>query len=347
MPSRMVLHSHAGKTGAGKTGEAGIDDPGLFPHRLSFDDGLVSFLPTSAAKLRAATFLDDRGEFSTGSARLVEMAELLSGDTASPSPDRFIFHVSFCGSTLLSRLIDHPGRSMVLREPQCLADLAARRAMLDQTESTDPRVDAMLERLPALLARRWHDDEPIVIKPSNWINNLAPAICAAARPVLPVFLTTGPRMFLRAVFRGGGERVAFTARAAVHFSQAGSENAGRIAQALQGDEDQPVKLARLAALARRMQMELFAAARGWSAERCIDFEDLAAAPIETAARVAQLLDLDLPTDVIAENAARWLPRDAKRPGADYSEDARLAEDRKVDRAFGKIMDEAIAWAETA
>lgn len=333
---------------SGTTARAGIDDPGLFPHRLSFDEGLVSFLPTNAAKLRAASFLDDRIDFATGPARLIPLRDVLDGAGQPPEPDRFIFHVSFCGSTLLSRLLDQPGRALVLREPQCLSDLAARRAMLDQSGAADPCVDAMIARLPALLARRWRDDEAIVVKPSNWINNLAPALCAGERKVLPLFLTMAPRAFLRAVLRGGPERIAFTARAAVHFSAAGHRNAEHVAAALGGTEDQSVQLTRLAALAFRMQSELFAAARaagGWGEERCLAFEDLTASPADTACRAAELLELDLDPAIIAANVARWAGRDAKQPDAAYTAPARESEDAAIDDRFGALIDGALAWME--
>lgn len=334
---------------AGNRDEAGIDDPGLFPHRLSFDEGLVSLLPTSQAKLRAATFLDDRSDIATAPARLLAMDDILHGDLVAPAPDRFLFHMSFCGSTLLSRLLDCPGAAMPLREPQCLSDLAARRSMLDQSGEEDPRVDRMLARLPALLARRWREDEPTFVKPSNWVNNLAPALCAGERPVLPVFLTIDPRRFLHAVFRGGGERIAFTARAAVHFSQAGQANAERVARALEGSDDPPAKLARLAALAHRMQAELFDAARaagGWNADRCLDLDELSAAPVATALRAADLLQIDLPPDQVAANAARWLPQNAKQPDAVFSDEAQRQADRAVADAFGKEIDSALAWAKS-
>lgn len=330
--------------------EAGVHDPGLFPHRLSFDEGLVGFLPTSPDKLRAATFLDDRGDIAIGPSRLVAMDAVLRNAPEAAPPDRLIFHVSFCGSTLLSRLLDHPGKALVLREPQCLSDLAARRAALDQSGQSDPQVDAMIDCLPAWLARRWQADETVIVKPSNWANTLAPALCDGPRPVLPLFLVAGRRHFLRAVFRGGNDRIAFTARAAVHFSQAGRDNADRVARALAGDGSQEIKLARLAALAHRMQVELFDAARaggGWGAERCLDFAELTADPIATAVRAARLLELDLPPDAITANADRWLSRDAKRPEAGYSDKTRQSEDDAVDAIFGEAIEAALDWVKDA
>jgi hypothetical protein len=276
------------------------------------------------------------------------MEHVLAQNAGDEVPIRFIFHVSFCGSTLLSRLLDHPGRSLVLREPQSLSDLAARRAMLDQAGGYDARVDRMTATLPALLARRWDPDEPVVIKPSNWINNLAPALCGGSPAVLPLFLSMQPRAFLLAVFRGGYDRIAFTARATVHFSQAGHVNAGRVAAALNQTDDQTAQLARLVALAHHIQSELYTAARlagAWGEERCMDFADLMARPIEAAARAAKLLELELPTAVIEANAAQWLGRNAKQPEAGYGAEARQSEDQDVEERFGKTIDDALTWIE--
>lgn len=322
---------------------------GFFPHRLSFDENLVGFVPTSTAKLRAATFLDDRGDFVTGPIRLEAMDEVLAANAADAEPCRLIFHTSFCGSTLLGRLLDRPGKSLVLREPQSLSDLAARQAMLDQSGARDPRVERMLAVLPGLLMRSAAAGEPVTIKPSNWINNLAPALCGML-PVRPVFLSMQPRAFLLAVFRGGQDRIAFTARAAVHFSQAGRRNADRVAAALGQSDDQAVQLARLAALAHRMQLELFAEARltgGWGEEHAIDFAELAVRPVETADRAARLLGLDLSVAEIEENAARWLSRDAKQPDAAFSTEAQAAHGREVEDRFGPAIDDALAWVDSA
>jgi hypothetical protein len=326
-----------------------ISDPHHFPHRLSFDDGLISFLPTDQSKLREASFLDGRSDFSTGPAVAVPLDDVLGHEIDAPPPDRYIFHISFCGSTLLSRLLDHPGKTMVVREPQCLSDLASRRAMLDQSGGDDDRVARMLPKLSALLGRRWQLGEPIIVKPSNWINNLTIALCSGPRPISPVFLTINARAFMLAVFRGGHDRIAYTARAAVHFSHAGIRNATRVAAALEGT-DEMAKLARLAALAHRMQMEIFtdaALAGGWGEDHWIDFGDFQRDPVATVRQAMAALEVDIPDKIIARNLARWGAQHAKQPALAYSVEDQREDTEKAEAAFGRMIDEALEWTDAA
>lgn len=59
--------------------------------------------------------------------------------------------------------------------------------------------------------------EPVVVKPSNWINNLLPELCAPSPGVTPFFVTMERRAFLTAVSGAGGTRLACTARTAAHL----------------------------------------------------------------------------------------------------------------------------------
>jgi len=77
----------------------------LFLHKVDPARRTGSFVRTSAAALRAAAFLDGRTLYWDGSP--VERAIAPAGDGDAPVA-RYIFHVGFCGSTLLARLLDQP-----------------------------------------------------------------------------------------------------------------------------------------------------------------------------------------------------------------------------------------------
>ena len=325
-------------------------DARFFPHQISLADDRLTFIPTDRTKLRGASFIDGRSDFSTGAASDTCLSTLLASPVQAPQPDRFIFHIAFCGSTLLSRLLDVPGRALVLREPNCLVDLANQRAALDGEERSDPRFTPALLAIRALLRRRWQAGEAIIVKPSNWINNLAVSLCEDAQALRPLFLTMDRAAFVRAIFRGGSDRLAFAARAAVHLTSEGRENAERVAAALARETDQLGKLAGLAAVAHEVQMRIFReAARkgGWGAAHWLTLDDLVADPRAAARRAATALAIGLPTESLEANCARWLARHAKQPERAYSTEQEGDGNRLAMAEHGERITAALDWADHA
>jgi hypothetical protein len=110
----------------------------------------------------------------------------------APAPVHFIFHSAFCCSTLLARAFDLPGKAMGLKEPLLFNDIAGWRFR----GAEGPRVAEALDQAMRLLARPFAAGEASIIKPSNLINPLAPAImklrpqakALLLRAPLPVFL---------------------------------------------------------------------------------------------------------------------------------------------------------------
>jgi hypothetical protein len=329
---------------------ASFSDVHDLPHHVSLADDRLDLIPTDRERLRHASFIDGRTDFSTGPTRRTRLSDLLAATVPAPQPDRYIFHIAFCGSTLLSRLLDAEGHALVLREPNCLTDLANQRAALDAAERSDPASAPALHAVRALLRRRWREDEPIVVKPSNWVNNLAPLICEDAQNLRPLFLVMDRAAFVRAVFRGGSDRLAFTARAAVHLTSAGRANAELVAMALARDTDQLGKLAGLAAVAHEVQMRLFreaAAKGGWDAAHWLTLDELVADPRQAARKAASTLSIVLPDTALEANIAHWLGRHAKQPDLAYSAEAQERFDRDAEAEHGARIDEALRWAERA
>jgi hypothetical protein len=148
--------------------QAGIDprDPGLFLHTIDPNTGRAGFVRTDRAALAAEPFLDHRWR----AAEDVDAVAPLDGLPApkgEPPRLHFIWHTSFCASTLLSACLDSPGRCLALKEPRVLVLLAAlkRSGRLPQSS---PLTQAVL----GLLGRRFAPDEQILVKPSNGANGL-------------------------------------------------------------------------------------------------------------------------------------------------------------------------------
>lgn len=325
----------------------GIVDPAFFLHRIDFAADRATFVRADRDALRAASFIDGRTPFWEGPLVELPLSEILRIGLPDALPDRFLFHVGFCGSTLLARLLDRPGRALLLREPQALTDIAAYQSMLDRSGLRDERVRPALRLACRLLQRRWEPHEAVVLKPSNWINNLLPLLCIDPPAIRPCFLSIDRRVFLRAVFRGGADRLAFTARAATHFSNAGEAGAQWVAAALSQPVGQLDKLALLAALAHRFQYDLFGAAAkgsGWTAAHHLTFAGIRADPGAAAQRAAALLGLDLPAIPAGSGALRY---HAKQPDSAFSWDAQDEADAAIEAEHGARIDRACRWMEEA
>lgn len=320
-----------------------LSDPHYLLHRVDPAAGRLFFLPTDRQILRGATFLDGRTPIAT--ARPISCsidAALAELDGVEVETPRYIFHVSFCGSTLLSRLLDRPGKTLVLREPNILVELADWKTAAARQGVTDSRLPALIRLATATLHRRFEPDEVVAVKPSNWVNNLLPELCAA--PALPFFIDMDQRAFLRAVFRGGRERIAFTARVAAHL--AGGPDQPLLREAA---EDSSVPLgaaARLAILAHQLQQDRFRtvmAQHGWGHDRLTSFEAISANPLAVASVAGAALALDLdPTDIAAGVTANSR-RNAKAPQAGFSTSDQQAADAEIERLHGFLFDRATEW----
>jgi hypothetical protein len=224
-----------------------------FPAQVDLGRDRLILLQTSRPRLAQAPFLDGRTNIAEGHALEVRLSDALAA--AWPRPrvaDRYIFHVAFCGSTLLASLLDVPGSSFVQREPNVLVDLAE----ASKSENRE-RLGPALELVCALLRRPWRSGEHSVCKPSNWVNSLLPALTAPHRDIRPLFIASDQRRYLHALFRGGRARMEFVVRAADHLLQSTGSTSDLWHRASTGVSDPNELPARIALLLLHMQVQLF------------------------------------------------------------------------------------------
>ena len=325
-----------------------LHDPGFLLHGLDLAGDRLIFLPTTRRLIERASFLDGRTEIASGPAVACGLAGALeTADESEAAPDRFIFHVAFCGSTRLTRILDRPGQVLALREPNVLVDLANWKAALDSRSAQDMRLAPLVRLACASLRARWQPTEAIVVKPSNWVNNLLPELCHPGRDMRPLFVVSSRRSFLRAVFRGGRDRLAFAARAAAHLAGARSSHQALLNAAIRAARDPLGQAAHLAAFAHWLQHRQFRRAMlagGWGSDHVVTFDRIEQFPGAAAAAASAALGLDLSADDLADGVARNTGRHAKQPDAAYSAEERFEADRKIERVHGADIEAALAWA---
>lgn len=324
-----------------------LGDPDYYLDRIDSVEGRATFVHSDRNRLGSAVFLDGRAPFATGDSQSIELGNLIiPSRTVEPDPRRFIFHMSFCGSTQLSHLIHGCGAAVVLKEPHALVDLADWHRTMCERNCEDLRFDPTLDCAIALLMRRWPGAGPTVVKPSNWANSLLPDLTCGATGTRIVLITIGRRAFLRAVFRGGRERLAFTSRVAAHLAGAGRRFAA-VDEAVSGVSDPFDQVARFALLAHSLQEQLFAqaASEALAGVALIEYELILNDPREALCRAIAALNLEVADDAVATALSGRAARNSKSPGRPFTIAGQQEEDRLVEHYHAERFDRALAWAE--
>jgi len=317
-----------------------------FPHRIDPVRREIIWVRTTTHCLREALFLDGRSVFWVGEPRSQSFGSFLTGTPDIAHPERNIFHMAFCGSTLIARILEASDAAVVLKEPQILVDLADWRKALVRQGLTDPDFEPILRAARHTLASIGNGGAPVVVKPSNWANNLLADLSAGPDKMRPLFITIAAEPFLHAVFRGGRDRIVFTARAADHMAYAFANGRDLIAGAVLASTDPLQQVAHLAALLHRMQSELFRSAQArvdWSG-RIIDFSEITNQPAAAAGRAAEILDLEIPSQSLTRAASAVAASNAKQPDTPYLPADREIENRAVLDEHRDRIEKALAFA---
>ena len=310
-------------------------------HRIDPLAGLTHYVSTDIARIQDSTFLDGRECFwdRVQTRPIVNHAGRTQGM-------RFLFHMGFCGSTLLARLLGTEG-TLVMREPQCLTDIAATRTRILAGQAEQDLAGYTSFALNALGAVA-PPEEALLIKPSNWANSLIEPLVAACHDPAALYLTTEPRAFLRAAFRGGRDRLEFCIRLAVELAAAVPGANDRLRQATSTGPDPLDRAARIVTLLWAMQRELFARAMACAnqpASCLMDYAELVEDPQAAAIRAAQLLGLPAP-DFASSRVQALLGRHSKDPQSAYDPARRSANDAELERHHAARFDTALEWLDS-
>ena len=321
-----------------------LSDPDYFLHRVDVARQELVFVPTSADTLRAATFLDGRSDFSLGREQRIGWDEIGAHmtDETRHAP-HYLFHVAFCGSTVLARMLDHPGKTICLREPQALVDLADWKAAQGRKKTLATAYPHILELTQLLLFRRWSAQECVVIKATNWINNQLTDMLGQPDGKA-VLIDMDDRAYLRAVLRGGRDRLAYAARATAHLASAFASGEDLLGQAITGANDPVEKTVRLALLGLRLQRAAYGRLIDCWPKRVLRIAeaDISASLTDSARRCSMFLGLDLDDEDIAAAAKTNAARHSKQ-AADYDKGTRNAQDDEVERRYRGMMDRSESW----
>jgi hypothetical protein len=311
-------------------------DPLWWPHRYDPEHDAVHLVRMDRGAHRAATFLTDE-ELPTAAERLV----LGRPDLAAPAtaPLHFIFHSAFCCSTLLARAMDLEGVAMGLKEPVILNDLVGWR----HRGGPPQRVGVVLDHALQLLARPFGPHERVIIKPSNVVNGLAPAMLAMRPSARALLLYTPLRNYLNSIARKG-----MWGRLWVRDLLGKQLKEGMVALGFTPEDHFAQTDLQVAAVGWLVQHALFGRMVerfGPERVRTLDSEILLARPGDTMAALSDLFELGLGETAVRELVEGPVFNRHSKGGARFDSEARRAEQRDAAVVHAEEIDKVTTWAE--
>lgn len=343
--SRSAAHAAEAAWLGGRYVPTAVDiasDPAWFVENYDAQRNTLSFVRVDRDLLVQQPFLDSRWnrvELERCELSLDALASWM-GTLASPPKLHFIWHTSFCCSTLIAEALNARGRNMSLREPQVLSSVAdAKRGAARAKRPVPQRLHELVFRL---LGRSAIGGESVVVKPSNAANIL---IDDAARHCggKVLFLYSDLESFLISIEKGG-----------VGLRKYARQLFGTIA----GDSGEPLRWPareifqmsdlEIAALAWHMQIEqILRSLRAFGPGRVasLDCDAFLDEPEATLTALDGFFELGLGEDHIACTAAGpLLRRHAKEPTQAFNAEQRRADNDAVRRRLGSSLERVVAWS---
>lgn len=315
-------------------GQSRLRDPDWFPVDLDVRGGSFLFSQVSEAAVAGATFMDQRFDIDWSRQQRVAIDEVTR--LAPPRLEMaWLWHTSFCGSTLLARALGVEPWTNVLREPLLLRRLSdARDAGYAVADATAASV--------ALLSRRWHEHGKIVVKPTHAALNIVREVLASTPGDRAIVLTSPLDDFLVSNLKKSQETQGKAALLAERALRAG-EFHRRLSSAAFNPPDHLCAAALQWAAQRELAADLCTAAGG--AVHVVSSRDLFADLAGTALECAGWLRLGIPETTLRTQCASISGRHAKAPTRAYDATVRESEKAALRASHGTQITSTRAWAE--
>jgi hypothetical protein len=323
---------------SGSAREVAID-PQWLPHTYDLSGANLTsvFVPREAHG--ELMFLSDE-HFADRFAKVTHAARDIAAHVAeaNEAPVHFIFHTSFCCSTLMLKALDIPGRAFGLKEPDVFINLGNRFIRSDDAANRE-----RLRLVLRLVARPFERGESVIVKPSNFGNRLAAPILESRADTRAVLLYGDVRSLLRSLLKRGmwgriwGRRL---------YRSASSWTSLRLGYS----EEEEFVLTDLQALAAGwlMQMQHFAELRRRFGERVmiVDSSDFLADPARVLGSISDLFELNLDASTIRDVVSGpTFARHSKFSDQDYGHAERAADQGAAEAAHSEELEMVVKWIE--
>lgn len=257
---------------------------------------------------------------------------------AAGAPLHFVFHTSFCCSTLMLKAVEALGDAVGLQEPDVMINLGNRFIRADDRDNRE-----RLRLVLRLLARPFAPGETIVVKPSNFANRLIEPILESNPKTRAILLYGDVRSLIRSLLKRGMWGRIWGRRLFWSEARWSSLNFGY-------DAEQTFALTDLQALALGwlMQMHHFAQVAKRMGERVmlIDSADLLAKPAETLRQVSRLFELDADGSAVDQVVnGPIFSRHSKFSDQTYGKSERAADQDAAESAHHEEVEMVVKWVE--
>ncbi|MBJ7574970.1 hypothetical protein [Luteimonas sp. MC1828] len=308
-----------------------LSDARWFPVDLHVPERSFGFLPLDVACLEDAVFLDSRIPAPLGEAIAVR-ADTLPRPAVAPAL-AWLFHTSFCCSTLLARALHVPPHSTSLKEPLVLRRLA------DARHAGWP-LDGLLEASVALLSRPWFPGAAVVVKPTHAALNVAEDLMASAPASRGIVLTSSLEDFVVSNLKKTTET-----RLKIPELAERALRAGGLASRLPAAALQPPDLSAAATLQWAAQRDLCTRVLDTRGEqlRVLDASAFLADVAGVALRCNAWLRLGIPPDLLAGRVERVVSQNAKAVAHGYGPDRRRRDAAALRQAHEREVGQALDW----
>lgn len=315
-----------------------IRDPEWLLHRFDESTDAFRFVRATRATHRKATFLTD--EFLPEHQSFVSVPrEMAALATNRDAPMHFFFHSAYCCSTLLARAFDLEGASMTLKEPMALNDLAGWKR-----RGAEPRLVAMvLDQVLQFLGRPFAPGETVIIKPSNVINVLAPAMLAMRPDSKAVLLYAPLPLYLASIAKKG-----MWGRLWVRELLQRQLEDGMVDYGFTGTDyfrQTDLQTAAVGWLAQQALYRRLIERFGPERVRTLNSEHLLASPGEALAAIVALFGLGWPTETIEQVTTSDVFSSHSKLGGAYDTRSREAEQQVASAAHAEEIAMVTRWAE--
>lgn len=297
----------------------------------------------SEADYRRASFLDHRVLRPDTEGAWFPLPRILkeTAGLGQPLPPHFIFHVSHCGSTLISRLLAELPGNLPVREPLPVLGLAMQRRELNRLTAriTEKAWDELFELSLRLLGRAFRPGERSFIKATSACANLINPLAAWSPTSRALLLYTDLETWLCTMLRDEAVRENgrfYAAAWLTDFAAMTGRDSIRLADLTDAEQF---------ALNWLTGMLHFEKARRAMPERALpfDFEVFLGDPGAGLESAARFFGLD--TSRARETAAGPLMHSyAKNPNQVYDDGKRRQELKEARQRFGGEVDAGLAFA---
>lgn len=309
-------------------------DPTWFPFDIDVAGGRLQWVRADEALIADSAFLDPRMPLAGRRNALTALAPIAALRPAADTP-AWLWHTSFCGSTLLARILHLAPYSVALREPLVLRRLSD---AADAGRDFGPWVAPLI----ALLSRPWQPEGRVVVKPTHAALNLARAAMAQAPGSKALLLTSPLEDFLVSHLKKTAETLAKIPVLAERALRAGG-----LAARLPPEALRPPSPLAAAALQWAAQRELVADLRGDCGPRLrvLDWARLRDGIEDGAIEAAAFLGLGLPETALRTHARACAGVHAKAPARRYDTAMLQQENHWLRAQHDEVVSDALRWAE--